>query len=41
VILICARGCVKIVEVGGGMLLDLGDVLKDFPFMGFELENLI
>jgi hypothetical protein len=28
-------------EVGGGMLLDLGDVFKDFPFMVFELENLI
>jgi len=41
VILIYAKGGVQRMEVGGGMLLYLGDVLKDYPFMGFELENLI
>jgi hypothetical protein len=41
VIIVYARGGVQRMEVGGGMLLDLGDVLKDFPFMGFELRNLI
>jgi hypothetical protein len=41
VILICSKGSVQRVEVGGCALLSLVDDLKDFPFMGFELGNLI
>jgi len=40
VILVLGRG-VQILEMGGGVLLDLGDVLKDFSFMGFEFKILI
>jgi hypothetical protein len=41
VVLIYAKGGVQSLEMGGGVFLDLGDVLKDFPSMGFELGNLI
>jgi hypothetical protein len=40
-ILVYARGGVQRMEVGGYMFLDLGDVLKGFPLMGFELGNFI
>jgi hypothetical protein len=40
-ILVFARGCIEGVEVGGGVLLNLVEVLKDFPFLGFKLGDLI
>jgi hypothetical protein len=39
VILVCARGCIQGVEVGGGVLLNLVEVLKGFPFLGFKLRK--
>ena len=40
-IIVFARGCIQGLEVGGGVLLNLVEVMKGFPFLGFKLGNLI